>query len=103
MDVWQPRAEVMSSKRRRYSPEFKAKVVLEALRGDVLIADLAEKFNVHQTMIFVWRKQATEGLAELFSKRHEARSPETSELRRLHAKIGELVVERDTLAKNPRR
>jgi transposase len=103
MGVLQPRAEVMSSKRRRYPPEFKAKVVLEALRADVSISDLAEKYDVHQTMIFVWRRQVVEGLPAFFSKKHENRSSELSEMKRLHAKIGELVVERDTLAKGSRR
>ncbi len=95
--------EVMSRKRQSYTPEFKVQVVLEALRHNVSIADLAQRFGVHQTLIFVWRRQAIEGLVGIFERRHDNRTSDPSEVKRLHAKIGELLVERDTLAKKTRR
>jgi transposase len=57
----------MSGKRTRYSAEFKAKVALEALRGELTAARLAAKHGIHQTMVGEWKRQATEGLAGVFS------------------------------------
>ena len=52
----------MAGKRTRYSSEFKAKVALEALRGELTAAQLAAKHGIHQTMVGEWKRQATEGL-----------------------------------------
>lgn len=90
----------MTGKRRRYSAEFKAKVALEALKGDLTVAELVAKHGVHQTLINTWKRQAAEGMSTVFSGRAEAAAAEReAELGRLHAKIGELVVERDFLRK----
>lgn len=62
----------MTGKRKRYSAEFKAKVALEAIRGDLTIAQLVAKHGVHQTLINAWKKQAVEGMAHVFSGRAEA-------------------------------
>ena len=56
----------MTGKRKRYSADFKAKVALEALRGELTTAQLASKHGIHQTMVGEWRKQAVEGLAAAF-------------------------------------
>jgi transposase len=87
----------MAGKRTRYSAEFKAKVALEAIRGDLTIAQLVAKHGVHQTLINAWKKQAIEGLSTVFSGKAEA--ARADEVERLHAKIGQLVVERDFLSK----
>lgn len=90
----------MTCERKRYSADFKAKVALEALRGELTAAQLAAKHGVHQTMISAWKRQATNGLASLFSDKAEAKEGiREGELEKLHAKIGQLVVERDFLAK----
>jgi transposase len=90
----------MTGKRKRYSADFKAKVALEALKGELTLSQLATKHGVHQTMIAAWRKQAVEGLAGVFSGKAEAaESAREGEIDKLHAKIGQLVVERDFLAK----
>ena len=90
----------MSEKRKRYSAAFKAKVALEAIRGELTVAQLVAKHGVHQTVINAWKKQAVEGMAEVFSGRAEAaETARQDELEKLHAKIGQLVVERDFLAK----
>ena len=62
----------MTGKRKRYSADFKAKVALEALKGELTLSQLATKHGVHQTMIAGWRKQAVEGLAGVFSGKAEA-------------------------------
>jgi transposase len=92
----------MMGKRRRYSAEFKAKVALEALRGELTTAQLATKHGIHQTMVGEWKKQAVEGLASVFSGKSEAQEAAKSteaEVEKLHAKIGQLLVEREFLAK----
>ena len=90
----------MSSSRKRYGAEFKAKVALEALRGDLTDAQLATKHGVHPTMVAAWKKQAVEGLSGVFSGKTEAAATaRADEVGRLHAKIGQLVVERDFLSK----
>jgi len=81
----------MTGKRKRYSAEFKAKVALEAIRGEMTVAQLAAKHGGHQTMINSWKKQAVEGMAGVFSEKAEA--AETAR----EGEIGQLVVERDFL------
>lgn len=88
----------MTGKRKRYSAEFKAKVALEAIKGELTIAQLVTKYGVHQTLINAWKRQAVEGLAAVFSGKAEAAAAARgAEVERLHAKIGALVVERDFL------
>ena len=92
----------MTGKRKRYSADFKAKVALEALRGELTAAQLASKHSIHQTMVGEWKKQAMEGLAAVFSDRlvaQETAKSSEAEVEKLHAKIGQLLVERDFLAK----
>ena len=86
----------MATKRRRFTAEFKKRVALDALRGDRTIQAVAAKHQVHPSQVSTWKRQAVEGLKEVFSngrstreKNHEVR------IRELHAKIGELTVERD--------
>lgn len=86
--------------RKRYSAEFKAKVALEAIKGEQTLAELAAKHGIHQTMIAQWKRQAIEGMAATFSGKSEAvKAASEADTARLHAKIGQLVVERDFLAK----
>ena len=90
----------MTGTRKRYSADFKAKVALEALRGEMTAAQLATKHGIHPTMANEWKRLAQAGLASLFSGRAEAKEvAREGELDRLHAKIGQLVVERDFLAR----
>ena len=85
--------------RRRFTADFKARVALDALRGDKSIQEVAAKHKVHPNQVSTWKRQAVDGLGEVFSNGADraARDHET-EVRDLHAKIGELMVERDFLA-----
>ena len=84
------------SKRRRFSGELKAKIALEALRGDRTLQEIASKHQVHPNQVSAWKRQAIAGLGEVFSNGGERRRRDhESEVRELHAKIGELTVERD--------
>ena len=88
----------MTGKRKRYSADFKAKVALEALRGELTAAQLASKHSIHQTMVGEWKKQAMEGLAAVFfdwSVAQETTKSSEAEVEKLHAKIGQLLVERN--------
>ncbi len=88
----------MTGKRKRYSADFKAKVALEAIRGELTLAQLASKHSVHQTLINAWKKQAVEGMSGTFSGKAEAAEENRQgEIDKLHAMIGQLVVERDFL------
>jgi transposase len=87
------------TRRKRYSAEFKAKVALEAIRGDLTLSQLGAKYGVHQTMINGWKKQAVENLCTVFESRADAGQSREADIEKLHAKIGQLIVERDFLAK----
>jgi len=90
----------MKTTRKRYSADVKAKVALEAIRGDLTLVELAAKHGTHHTMIASWKKQAIEGMAATFSGTADlARASSEAEVEKLHAKIGQLVVERDFLTK----
>lgn len=90
----------MMGKRKRYSAKFKAKIALEALRGELTVSQLATKHGVHQTLIGDWKRQALDGLVTVFSGKADAKEGMREEdVEKLHAKIGQLVVERDFLVK----
>lgn len=85
--------------RRRFTGEFKARVALEALRGDRTVQEIASKHKVHPNQVSTWKRRAIEGLGEVFSNGADReRQDRESEVCDLHAKIGQLMVERDFLA-----
>ena len=61
----------MATKRRRFTAEFKARVATEALRGDRTIQAIAAKHEVHPNQVSGWKRQAQEGLREVFSRCHQ--------------------------------
>lgn len=90
----------MKTTRKRYSAEFKARVALEAIRGELTLAELAARHGIHHTMIAAWKRQAVDGMASTFSGTGDAaKAASDAEVEKLHAKIGQLVVERDFLAR----
>ncbi len=92
------------TKRRRFNAEFKARVALEALRGDKTVQEIAANHKVHPNQVSAWKRQAMDGLSEVFSNGVDrARRDHESDVRDLHAKIGELTVERDFLARGLKR
>ena len=87
------------SKRKNHAPAFKAREALAALSGDKTITEPSSEFGVHQTLIHKWVKQLKESASGIFAgeiKTEEARKEK--QLQVLHAKIGQLTVERDFLA-----
>ena len=86
--------------RKRHSAEFKARVALEAIKGEQTLAEIGAKHGVHLTLVAAWKKAAIDGMAASFATKPAASSRVIeAEISRLHAKIGQLVVERDFLAK----
>jgi len=81
--------------RRTHSPLFKSKVALAAMAGDRTLAELAQQFAVHPNQITTWKKQLSEGAADVFGKNAVTEQP--VDLKVLHAKIGQLTVENDFL------
>jgi len=87
-------------KRRRFSAEFKARVALEALSGAHTMSELSAKHGVHPNMISQWKRRVQESLPELFSRKAAGRDgSREAEIKELHAKIGQLTVEKDFLSK----
>jgi len=88
------------TKRKRYSAEFKAKVALEAIKSEQTLAELAAKYSLHPNMITNWKRQAIENMADAFSSKSERdNKADEAQIKELHAKIGQLTVEHDFLAK----
>ncbi|UYQ71131.1 IS3 family transposase [Pelagibacterium flavum] len=88
------------SKRKQHSPEFKAKVALEALKGEETVSELASRFGIHPTMIHQWKRALLEGASGVF-ERGGRKKPEIDDeqVKDLHAKIGELAVANDFLSR----
>ena len=81
------------SKRRRFSGELKAKIALEALRGDRTLQEIASKHQVHPNQVSTWKRQAIDGLGEVFSNGGERRRRDhESEIRDLHVNGGAKLV-----------
>jgi len=89
----------MRRKRRNHLPGFKAKVALAAIKNDKTLAELAEQFDVHQNQISEWKKQLLEQADTVFGSTQQHQAADESRLKELHAKIGELALENDFLAK----
>jgi transposase-like protein len=88
----------MNQNRRKHSPSFKAKVALEALKGEETTAELASRFEVHPGQIRKWKRTLTEGAAGIFGGDHDHRKKDDEGLiAQLYQQIGQLKVERDFL------
>ena len=90
----------MTRKRRSFTAEFKAKVALEALRGQRTTTEIAQHYGVHPNQVSTWKSQAIEHLRDGFSDGHRRREADDEELKgRLYQQIGQLKVELDWLKK----
>lgn len=90
----------MSKTRRNHGAAFKAKVALEALKGELTVAEIAAKHGIHQTLVNEWKRHVVEGASGLFEKgggrSERALEAMTDEL---YKQIGQLKVENDFLGR----
>jgi transposase-like protein len=87
----------MRRKRRTHKPEFKAKVALAALQGDLTMAEIMKKFDVHANQVTDWKKQLLSSAPEVFGRTTSNKEESEEEVHVLHAKIGQLTMENDFL------
>jgi transposase-like protein len=91
------RREAMKRKRRTHSPEFKAKVALAAVQGDMTMAEMVKKFDVHANQITEWKKQLLSSAPDVFGKGAKKAEESAETVQQLHTKIGQLTMENDFL------
>ena len=90
----------MAGTRKRYSSDFKAKIALEAIRGNKTANEIAAEYGVHPSQIVQWKKQALDGLPSLFSLQSSGQEKDKEDLTAaLYQQIGQLKVELDWLKK----
>ncbi len=89
----------MRRKRRTHSAEFKAKVALAAIQGDLTLAELVKKFDVHANQVTAWKKQLLASAPDVFGKGAQKAEDAETVIQDLHAKIGQLTMENDFLGR----
>jgi len=90
-------------KRRTYDDNFKARVALEAIKGERTISEIAGQFEVHPNQIIKWKKQLLENVSSLFSKKKDPEIEEQKKLlEELYKKIGKQNIELEFLKKKYR-
>ncbi len=89
----------MTRKHTKHSASFKAKVAMAALKGDKTLAELSDQFGVHQNQISQWKVLMQNNAEQLFDRKGTERKQHENDVEKLHAKIGQITMERDFLSK----
>jgi len=88
----------MKGNRRKHNPSFKAKVALEALKGEASIAEIASRYEVHPNLVTKWKKALQDEAASIFGEDHAKKKQQDENLvAQLYQQIGQLKVEKDFL------
>lgn len=96
----------MSTQRKHYPPEFKARIALEALKEQKTLNQLSSEYGVHPNQVSQWKRQLQDELPRLFTSaaRREESSEENEKLKaHLYQQIGQLQVELDWIKKKAER
>lgn len=86
-------------KRKKYPKEYKARVALEALKGEKSIAQISSEYEVHGNMITKWKKQLKENISEIFVRKNEREPGAEQQIDNLYKEIGRIQVENAWLKK----
>ena len=87
-------------KRQQYSKALKARVALDAIKGQRTVAELSSEYGVHSSQIAKWKKQLIDGAQDVFIRGNKgADKQQEKERDRLYQKVGQLQVEVDWLKK----
>jgi len=90
----------MTKKAKQYSAAEKTKIVMDAIKSEMTIAQISSKYGVHSTQIHAWKKQGIENLLNGFQSKPKSKDPDNQDLiKQLYEQIGQLSVERDWLKK----
>ena len=89
----------MGKQRKKHSPQFKAKVALAAIQNDETVAQIANRFGVHPTMVSTWKRQMLDGAADIFDKHNKSRKQAEAKTDELYRQIGQLKFENDFLSR----
>lgn len=89
----------MKKTKRQFTPAFKAKVAIEALKERETLSELSARFEVHGNMISKWKQDFLSGSSMVFEKKPVKQNSEEN-INKLYAKIGQLEMEREYLKKN---
>ncbi len=94
----------MKGNRRKHSASFKAKVALEAIKGEATIAEIASRYEIHPNLVTKWKKALQDEAASIFNEDHDRQKKQDKNLvAQLYQQIGQLKVENDFLEQVRRR
>ena len=86
--------------KKKYGKEFKAKVAMEALKGEKTIAEISSEYEIHSNMVSKWKKQLKENVANIFIRKNEQEPTADRKIENLYKEIGRMQVENSWLKKN---
>lgn len=86
--------------KKKYGKEFKAKVAMEALKGEKTIAEISSEYEIHSNMVSKWKKQLKENVANIFIRKNEQEPNAERKIENLYKEIGRMQVENTWLKKN---
>ena len=87
-------------KRKKYPKELKARVALEAIKGEKTIAEISSEYEVHSNMVIKWKKQLKDNMADLFIRKNEKEPDAEQKIDNLYKEIGRMQVETAWLKKS---